>query len=276
MHAEDMIHLKGLGPDGLCGYSVCQFAAESLGLSLAAQEYGASFFGNSALPSGVLKHPAALKPEAAKHLKESWQEVHGGSGRAHGVAVLEEGMAWEAITIPPEQAQFLQTREHGDLDICRWFRMPPSKIAILKDAHYNNMEHENLNYVVDTLTPWLVRWEQEMNRKLLLGTDFYAKHEVRSMLRGDHATRAAYYKDMFLVGAYSPNDILELEDMNPYEGGDERFLQIQYAPVRKIVDGTARQPTQVQRPVSMRDEATASSLKAHRNGHHPTATCMGG
>lgn len=248
---EDMLHLKGMGPDGLIGYSICHFAADSIGVSLAAQQYGASFFGNSAIPSGILRHPARMNPEHAKALKEQWVERFSGAN-AYGVALLEEGMEWQSIHIPPDQAQFLQTREAGDLDICRWFRMPPSKIAILKDAHYNNMEHENTNYVVDTLQPWFLRWEQEIGRKLLAGTNLYAKHEARGLLRGDHATRAAYYHQLAQVGAYSINDIRELEDMAPIEGGDEHFLQIQYAPIRKIVDGTAHQQAQAAKQLRSR------------------------
>lgn len=255
--AGDMLHIKGPGPDGLTGYSIFQIAAESLGLSLAAQEYGASFFGNGGNPSGVLTHPQKLNPEAQKLLKESWQ-----AREANTVAVLEEGMKWEQVSVPPDQAQFIATREFQVLEVCRWFRMPPHVIGHLADAKYANIEQQAIDYVVGTLRPWLERGEQEIKRKLLKGTPYYVKHDIRGLLRGDQAARAQFYKDQFMIGAMSPNDIRELEDFNPYDGGDEYFLQIQFAPVRKIVDGTARQPRSVERPLSPSDST------AHRNGHH--------
>jgi HK97 family phage portal protein len=260
--ARDMLHLTGLGPDGLIGYSVAQLAAESLGLSLAAQRYGAAFFGNSGTPSGVLKHPQTLSTEAQARLKASWLEKLGSAGAQQGLTVLEEGMSFEAIAIPPEQAQFLETRQFQVREVCRWFRMQPHKIGDLADAHHTNIESQNIEHVTDTMLPWYVRWEQEIDRKLLAGTPYYTKHDVRGLLRGDSAARAAYYKDLFLVGAVSPNEIRELEDTNPYDGGDERFLQIQYAPVAKIVDGTARQPRSArQRPLRPGDPS------ALVNGH---------
>lgn len=263
--ARDMLHLKNLGPDGLVGYSMAQIAQESLGLSMAAQTYGAAFFGNSGMPSGILKHPGRLGAEGRQNVKQAWDERYGGPGGAGGTAVLEEGMSWEAISIPPEQAQFLQTRAFQIREICRWFRMQPHKIADLADAHHTNIESQNIEHVVDTMMPWHVRWEQEINRKLLAGTPYYVKHDVRALLRGDSQARSEYYRALFMVGAYSPNDILELEDMNPYEGGDERFLQIQYAPVRKIVDGTARQPRSVGAP---RRGVPQDAPEAHVNGWH--------
>lgn len=254
--AEDMIHIKGLGPDGLVGYSVCQMAAESLGISLAAQTFGASFFRNGMSLGGVLEHPGKLSDTAAEHLRISFNEIYGGSWNAGKVGIFEEGMKFSRIGIPPEEAQFLETRQFQVLEVCRWFRMPPHKVAHLADATFSNIEQQNQEYVTDTLLPWLVRGEQEFNRKLLRMTDYYTKHDVRGLLRGDSAARAQFYKDLFMVGALSPNDIREFEDQNPYDGGDEQFLQIQYAPVRKIVDGTARQAPRPLSPVDDRDEAT--------------------
>lgn len=262
--ASDMLHLKGPSPDGLRGWSVCELAAESLGLSLAAQEYGAAFFGNSATPSGVLKHPARLSDQAAAHLKTSWQERHGGPGLSQGVAVLEEGMDWQAITIPPEQAQFLQTRLFQVPEVARWFRMGLHKIQDLTNAHYNNLEHQNLEHVIDTMQPWHIAWEQEIWVKLLAGTPYYVKHDTRALLRGDHAARAEYYRAMTQIGAYSINDVRELEDLNPIEGGDLHYLQIQYAPIERIADGTARPPRQRPTPVSPR------APSARVNGHRPS------
>ena len=275
--AEDMLHVKGLGPDGIIGYSVCALAAESLGISLATQEYGASFFGNSARPSGILSHPGQLRDEARQHLKQSWQESHGGPGRSQGTAVLEEGVTWTPISLPPEQAQWLGTRQFQIFEVCRWFRMPPSKIQDFTHAHFNNVEQQNIDYAVDTLTPWLVRWEQELVKKLFWGTDYYAKHDMRALLRGAVKDRANYYRMMFSIAALSPNDIRGLEDLDPYQGGDERFLQIQYAPVSQVALGAQGRIKRVQRELApleqvpdtpeSEEEDTSEALWQQRNGH---------
>ena len=255
--ASDMLHLKGPSGDGLTGYSIAQVAAESLGLSLAAQEYGASFYGRSAIPAGVLTHPGKMDPKAVENLRERWE------ARRNGTAVLEEGMKFEQLTIAPEQAQFLLTRGFQVLEICRWFRIQPHKIADLSNAHFTNIEQQNIEHVQDTMMPWYRMWESEVEMKLLADEpDVVVRHDARALMRGDSAMRAEYYKSLFMVGAYSPNDIREFEDMSPVEGGDERYLQIQYAPISRIADGTARQPRQTQRP------SNTNGQTALRNGHH--------
>lgn len=258
--ASDMIHLKGPSGDGLVGYSIAQLAAESLGLSLAAQHYGAEFFGESAIPTGILTHPGKMTEEGVTKLRKAWE------ARRNGTAVLEEGLAFQQLTIPPEQAQFLTTRQFQVLEIARWFRMSPHKIQDLSNSHYNNVEHQNIDHVTDTMLPWYRAWESEIEMKLLDDTpDLFVRHDTRALLRGDSQARSEYYKAMFAVGAYSPNDIRELEDMSPVEGADSHFLQIQYAPIDKIVNGTARQPRPARRPLSPNDQAVST------NGHHAFA-----
>ena len=257
----DMLHIRGPSPDGLLGYSIAQLAAESLGLSLAAQTYGASFFGNSGRPGGILSHPGKLNDVARVNLRESWERTHGSADNANKTAVLEEGVTWTAVTIPPEQAQFLATRNFQVREICRWMRIPPSKVADLADAKYANIEQQNIDYVVDTLTPWLTRWEQEIQMKLLENEpSYYAKHNVNSLLRGDMEARAKYYRTMVSNGIYTLNEVREFEDMNAVDGADELFLQLNMAPVRKIVDGTARAVPRT-RPGSPADP------EAMRNGY---------
>jgi HK97 family phage portal protein len=256
--ASDMIHLKGPSGDGLVGYTVAQIARETLGAALAAQQYGAEFFGHGGQPTGILTHPGKFKTEAdIEKLKARWNAA------GNGTRVLEEGLTWTSVTIPPEQAQFLETRAFGVLELCRLFRMQPHKIADLTNAHFTNIEHQSIEHIQDTMAPWHRMWEQELAMKLLAEDPaLYVRHDVRALLQGDSKARAEYYRTMVMTGIYSPNIVLELEDMDPYDGGDERFMQIQMAPVRKIVDGTARQPRQAQRPVSPSDPG------AHRNGHH--------
>jgi HK97 family phage portal protein len=259
----DMLHLRGPGSDGILGYSIAQIAAESLGLSLAAQQYGASFFGNSGRPGGILSHPGRLEDKARVNLRESWEATHGGTSNAGKTAVLEEGITWTPITIPPEQAQFLDTRNFQVREICRWFRMPPHKVADLSDAKWANVESENISYVVDTLGPWFVRWEQEIQSKLLPESSYYAKHNVTALLRGDMAARAEYYRALVGIGVYSLNEVRELEEMSPFEGGDEHFLQLNMSTVKRIADGTA-QPRRALRPAP---PVPAASTNGQRRGY---------
>lgn len=214
--AEAMLHLHGLGDDGIQGYSVATIGAESMGLSLAAQTFGAAFFGNGSSMGGVLKHPEVLSEKALQHLRDTWSSLYTGAYNAGKPAILEEGMTWERIGIPPDDAQFLETRQLQVEEIARWFRIPPHKIQHLLRATFSNIESQNIEYVVDTLTPWLVRWEQELKRKLFAEEDdVFAEHVVAGLLRGDHAARGVYYREQFFIGALSQNDIRELENRNP-------------------------------------------------------------
>jgi HK97 family phage portal protein len=215
---KDVLHIRGLGDDGISGYSVARVAAESLGLSLAAQNFGASFFGNATMPCGVLTVPEALKDQAFKHLRESWAAHYGGSNKAGAPAILEQGMKWERMSIPPEEAQFIETRQFAIEDVARWFRMPPHKLQHLLRTSYASAEQMSIEYVVDTLLPWMVRWEQSIKQKLLAAKgeeELFVKHTVQGLLRGDQAARSAFYSSRFQNGSMSQNDIRELEDENP-------------------------------------------------------------
>jgi HK97 family phage portal protein len=261
--ASDMLHFKGLSQDGLTGMSILQIAARSMGLSIAAQDYGASFFGNASTPGGILTVPTALSDPSKDNLRKSMESYRGPSN-AGKYLLLENGIEFSPIAIPPEQAQYLSTRTFQVREIARWFRMPLTKVGDLEYAHYANMEQENIAYATDTLGAWLTLIEQEIQVKLLgVDSPYYAKHTVNALMRGDSAARAEFFRTMIANGIYSPNDVLELEDMNGYEGGDEHFMQLNMAPVRKIVDGTAQAKRLTTRPVSPADIAPAA-----RNGQH--------
>ena len=235
--ARDVLHVHGLGYSGHGGYSIPRLAREALGAALATQKFAGTFFGNGAMPGGVIEHPETLSDAANEHLGESFVERHGGADKAHRLAVLEEGMTYKALSIPPEQAQFIQTRQFQVVDVARWFRMPPHKIQDLLRSTFSNIEHQSLEYVGDTLMPWLVRWEEECARKLFLPAerDLYVKHNITSLLRADAKTRGEYYSKMFHIGAMSINEILELEDRNPVEGGDTRFVPVNVQPLEVAV-----------------------------------------
>jgi len=229
--SEDMLHLKGLSYDGLVGYGVIELAQETISMGLAAEGFGASFFGNGAVLSGVITKPAGsgkLEKSAILNLLKSFRKRHVGAGKNHKVEFLDQGMEYKQIGIPPEQAQFLESRRFQVLDICRWFGVKPHKVAELERSTNNNIEHQAIEHVTDTLAPWVRRWEQEVDVKLFKRPErdrYDAKMNMKALLRGDIKTRGEFYKIMTSIGAYSINDVLRLEDENPIGSeGDLRLV----------------------------------------------------
>lgn len=224
---DEIFHIVGLGFDGLIGHSPIAMAKNAIGLAIAAEEYGSSFFSNSGTPSGVLEHPGVLKePEK---VRDAWNKAYGGSGNAHKVAVLEEGMKFNPISINPQEAQFLETRKFQVNEICRIFRVPPHMIADLEKSSFNNIEQQSLDFVTNTIRPWLVRIEQSIFQQLLNESEqekYFAKFNVDGLLRGDFQSRMNGYAVGRQNGWLSANDIRELEDLNriPEEEGGDRYL----------------------------------------------------
>ena len=224
---EDVFHIPGLGFDGLVGYSPIAMAKQAIGMGLACDEYGASFYQNGAQPGGVLEHPNVLKDP--KRVRESWNAIYQGSKNAHRIAVLEEGMTYKPITISPEQAQFLETRKFQIDEIARIFRVPPHMIGDLEKSSFSNIEQQSLEFVKYTLAPWISRWEQAIQRSLLLmseRTRYFARFNVEGLLRGDYQSRMNGYAVARQNGWMSANDIRELEslDMIPDEQGGNLYL----------------------------------------------------
>jgi len=221
---EDVLHIPGLGFDGLVGYSPIAMAKNAIGMTLACEEYGAGFFANGANPGGVLEHPGILKDP--KKVRDSWNEVYRGTSNAHKVAVLEEGMKYQQIGIPPEEAQFLETRKFQLNEIARMYRIPPHMIGDLDKSSFSNIEKQSLEFVKYTLDPWVIRWEQSLQKALLLPQEkkeYFIKLNVDGLLRGDYQSRMTGYATARQNGWMSANDIRELEDLNPIpeeEGGD--------------------------------------------------------
>lgn len=219
---DEVLPIGGLGFDGLRGYSLVQFARQSLGLGLAAERFGAAFYGNGSRPGGVLKHPKALSDPARERLRTDWENLHRGLDRAHRVAILEEGVEWQAIGIPPSDAQFLETRRLGIEEQARWLRIPPHKIGHLERATNNNIEHQGLEYVTDSLLGWLVTWDQSIQMRLLTSLErgtYFAEHLVDGLLRGDLKTRYEAYAIARNWGWMSADDVLEKENGNPLPDG---------------------------------------------------------
>ncbi|OUP71372.1 phage portal protein [Anaerotruncus colihominis] len=224
---SDVLHIPGLGFDGLVGYSPIAMAKNAIGMAIACEEYGAKFFANGAAPGGVLEHPGTIKDPG--RVRESWQSTFGGSGNANKIAVLEEGMKYTPIGISPEQAQFLETRKFQINEIARIFRVPPHMVGDLEKSSFSNIEQQSLEFVKYTLEPWLVRWEQSIQRTLFSPEEkkqYFAKFNVEGLLRGDYASRMSGYATARQNGWMSANDIRELENMDriPAEDGGDLYL----------------------------------------------------
>ena len=214
---EDIFHVPGLGFDGLKGYSVVQMAKESLGVGLAAEKYGASFFGQGAWPGVLLEHPTELGEESERRLKASWEALHKGPDRAHRTAILEEGMKAHVLTIPAKDAQLIETRELQVLEVARWLNINPALLGYkTAERPGGNYESSRLDFLDNTLDPWLVAIEQECNRKLIAsgqrGT-FYVEHVRNAVLRTDAKTRADVQKVYVDMGAMTPEYVAKIENL---------------------------------------------------------------
>ena len=224
---SDVLHVPGLGFDGLVGYSPIAMAKNAIGLAIAAEEYGSKFYANGAAPSGVLEHPGTLKDPSK--VRDSWNEAFGGSSNSHKVAVLEEGLKYTPISISPNEAQFLETRKFQINEIARIFRVPPHMVGDLEKSSFSNIEQQSLEFVKYTLEPWLVRWEQSMARVLISPSDksqYFIKFNVDGLLRGDYQSRMSGYATARQNGWMSANDIRELENLDriPAEDGGDLYL----------------------------------------------------
>lgn len=224
---RDVLHIPGLGFDGLVGYSPIAMAKNAIGLAIATEEYGAKFFANGAAPSGVLEHPGTIKNPS--RLRENWNSTFGGSANSGKVAVLEEGMKYTPISISPEQAQFLETRKFQIDEIARIFRVPPHMVGDLEKSSFSNIEQQSLEFVKYTLDPWVIRWEQSLSRALLNEDEkrkYFFKFNLEGLLRGDYESRMSGYAVARQNGWMSANDIRELENMDkiPAEDGGDLYL----------------------------------------------------
>ena len=227
LQPSDVLHIPGLGFDGLVGYSPIAMAKNAIGMAIACEEYGAKFFANGAAPGGVLEHPGTIKDP--QRVRESWQSTFGGSGNANKIAVLEEGMKYTPIGISPEQAQFLETRKFQINEIARIFRVPPHMVGDLEKSSFSNIEQQSLEFVKYTLDPWVIRWEQSIQRSLLSKDEkavYFVKFNLEGLLRGDYQSRMNGYAIGRQNGWMSANDIRELENLDriPEEEGGDLYL----------------------------------------------------
>ena len=231
----DVLHIPGLGFDGVMGYSPIALEKSAIGLGIASEEYGSKFFSNGARPSGILTHPNTVKNPKA--IRESWNTAYGGSSNANRVAILEEGMTFTPLSIPNNEAQFLETRKFQVEEICRIFRVPPHLVGDLEHATFSNIEHQSIDFAMHTIRPWLVRIEQAMNRVLFSDQEkgkCYVQFNIDGLMRGDYKSRMEGYAIARQNGWMSANDIRELENLNPIpasEGGDAYLVNGNMIPI---------------------------------------------
>jgi HK97 family phage portal protein len=221
---EDVLHVPGLGFDGVMGYSPVALAKNAIGLNIAAEEYGGRFFANNATPSGILSTSGTIKDPSK--VRDAWQAAYGGSGNSNKVAVLEDGLQYQAISMPNSDAQFLETRKFQIEEICRIFQVPPHMVADLSKSSFSNIENQSISFVVHTIRPWLVRIEQAMNKKLFLKKEkgqCFVSFNASALMRGDYKSRMDGYAIGIQNGFFSVNDVRRMENMDPIseeDGGD--------------------------------------------------------
>lgn len=214
LSAADMYHVRGFG-DGPVGYGVIEYAAQSIGWAQATEVFGSSFFGDGMKPSGVVEVPNKMSPEGLNLLKAEMKSLYAGP-RGQKTVFLDNGMKFNPIAMQPNNAQFIETRQHQVEEICRWFGVPPHKVMHLLRSTFSNIEHQAIEVVVDSVTPWVRVFEEEADYKLFGAQNrqnFYTKMSLQALLRGDNASRMQFYKGLFELGV-PLNQILAFEDMN--------------------------------------------------------------
>lgn len=236
----EVLFVPGVGDNGMGGHSIIELAANSIGLGLATEHYGAKVFDNNSAPGGVLSHPDTVSDEARKRMRTDWENLHRGINRAGLMAILEEGVTWSNIGLPNDANQFLETRKLQVTDMSRWLRLPPHMIGDLERATFSNIESQQLDYVSMALTSWLIRWEQAIVTQLLLPEErarYFPEHLVDGLLRGDTAARYAAYSIGRQWGWLSANDVRERENLNAIDGGDEYLVPLNMVPAGRSAGG---------------------------------------
>lgn len=261
--AADMFHLRGFG-EGPVGVNVISYAAQSLGWAKAAQIFGATFFGNGSTPSVVVKNKKPLSPKGLEAQRAEFEALYKGPARAHRTAHTDNDADIEKIGLDAAETQLIEVHQYLVEEICRWFGVPPHKVMHLLRATFSNIEHQAIEVVVDSVSPWVKRFEDEADFKLFGQNrpNLYTKMNMNALLRGDMKSRMEFYKGMQFVGAYSPNRILQLEDENTIgEDGDIHVMQQQMVPLEFIANGPVKStaPAPAQQPA---EDAMANDARA--------------
>ena len=281
---DEILHIPGLGFNGLVGFSPIAMMKNALGTTIAVEKYGSSFFKNNGQPLGVLEHPGVLKDP--QKIRDNWMDTYGGPNNAHKIALLEEGMTYKPISLPPEDSQFLSTREFGVEEICRIFRVPPHMVQDLKRATFSNIEHQAIDYVVHTLDPWLVRIEKAIVKDLLVEEekdDYFPKFNVDGLLRGDYKSRMDGYSVGISTGIISPNEARQKENMPPLpedDGGNFHIVNGTFIRLKDVgqqygvqTDGDSGTDTETDEPSEepgegQQDGQSEAEEEQHENRRH--------
>lgn len=231
---ENVLHLLGPSDDGYVGHSRIAMARKSIGLGMALETFGARYFGAGTHPGVIVSHPGQLSPQAHKNMQDALTSVYSGLGNTHRLMLLEDGLKLEKLGIPPNDSQFLESRQFSVTETARWFNIPPHKLKDLTRSSFSNIESEQRSFYTDTLLPSLVDLEQSYDMQLLTDGDrkaygrgrLYWKHSAKGILRADVAAQSAFYTSMLDRGVLSINEVRELEDLDPIPGGDIHLVQL--------------------------------------------------
>ncbi|WP_163526622.1 phage portal protein [Halobacillus ihumii] len=241
-----VFHIPGLG-DGIVGKSPIRMHREAIGLAKATEEFGARFFGEGATPGGIIEYPGQLDDEQFKRFKEDTREAHSGLSKSHKLMILEQGLKYHQVGIPPEDAQFLETRKFQTTEISRIYRVPPHMIGDLEKATFSNIEHQGIEFVVHTIRPWLVRWEQAIKMQLIRPEEkkkYFAEFLVDGLLRGDIKSRYEAYAIARQNGWLNADEIRDKENQNPLpegQGGGEYLVNGNMVPITTALKGGDKQ-----------------------------------
>lgn len=264
LSASEMFHVRGFG-DGPVGLSVVAHAAQSIGWAQATELFGAAFFGNGLNPSGAIESEKGLTADGLKRLRAELDAMYRGPRNANKTMILDAGMTFKRLTAAPDESQFVESMQFQVETICRWFGVPPHKVAHLLRSTNNNIEHQSIEVVVDAITPWVLRLEEEADYKLFGQNrgNLYTDIDMRGLLRGDMQARSEYVRTMSDLGALSPNEIRAEEGLNPIPHGDRYLVQFNRVPIERA--GERPEPTSAPpAPAEERgpDEAEESAANA--------------
>ncbi|QKJ41714.1 phage portal protein [Bacillus altitudinis] len=228
LHAEEVLHFKGMTEDGIVGLSPIRVARENIGAQSAATKFNAKLYKNDATPRGILKIPTLLQPEAKEVARKEWMRVNAGES----IAIVDAGLDYQSISMPLKDAEFVESMKFNKAQIASIFKVPLHKINELDRATFSNIEHQSIEYVKNTLQPWIVSFEQEINTKLFTDAEIrqglYVQFNVNSELRGDSKSRAEFYEIMERIGAMNINEIRALESKNAIPDGDRHLVSLNY------------------------------------------------
>lgn len=241
---EDVLHLRGPWRDGLVGLAGLRQCADALSVGVAQDRYAAAFYRNGSAPQGTLESPETPRdPEdASKRVRQNWQEIHGGPDRAHRIAILWAGMQYKPMGVTPADSQLVDARQFSITEVARVFLIPPHRLMELSHATFSNIEHQGIEFVQYSLQPWLSRWEQRLAHDVFSEADratHFAEFVVDGLLRGDIKSRYEAYQTGVLSGFMTPNEVRDLENLEPVDGGDTLLVPVNMQPLERALSGPA-------------------------------------